>query len=500
MYEINDTLKQKLAVYSSRLTRYKESNQIKADNNMFNKSEKQFYKKLKTSTKYEVRPPSKTDITNFWKNMWSHESKHNDKAYWIEEEEQIHGDIKEQEDYIVTEKELKQTIKQLPNWKGPGKDNIHNFWYKRFTILHKHLTAQINKVIQNPTEFPTFITPKNAETKIDTHLTNNNIIAEEQKGCRKHSQGCKEQLVIDSVIMRQATTDKRNICTCYIDYRKAFDTVPHSWLNKIMNIYKINPTLHHFLKTIMQTWNTQILLATNTEQIITETIRIKRGIFQGDSLSALWFCMCLNPLSNILNRTNYGFKIKHDKQEGHKITHLLYIDDIKIYAATKSQLTQLVKIIEKFTKDINMEFGIEKCKAMHIERGKLTDESEPETLNNEILTNMQINETYKYLGINQSTTIKHTLIKQQLKDEYKKRLNQILKTGLNSKNLFKAVNTYAIPTLTYSFGIIKWTDTDLENINILTRAQLTKHRKLGTYILTRQKNASPLADEKEEEV
>jgi hypothetical protein len=39
--------------------------------------------------------------------------------------------------------------------------------------------------------------------QIYLHCENNNIIAE-QKGCRKLSQGCKEQLRIDSIVTEQA--------------------------------------------------------------------------------------------------------------------------------------------------------------------------------------------------------------------------------------------------------------------------------------------------------
>jgi hypothetical protein len=38
------------------------------------------------------------------------------------------------------------------------------------------------------------------------------------------------------------------------------------------------------------------------------------------------------------------------------------------------------------------------------------------------------------------------------------------------------IKTYAIPVLTFSFGIVKWTPTDLENIQIRTRALLTRYR------------------------
>jgi hypothetical protein len=52
----------------------------------------------------------------------------------------------------------------------------------------------------------------------------------------------------------------------------------------------------------------------------------------------------------------------------------------------------------------------------------------------------------------------------------------ILKTQLNGKNKIKAINTYAIPVLTYSLGIIKWTQTDIERLERVTRTTLTKFR------------------------
>ncbi|KAK9695356.1 hypothetical protein QE152_g32628 [Popillia japonica] len=39
-----------------------------------------------------------------------------------------------------------------------------------------------------------------------------------------------------------------------------------------------------------------------------------------------------------------------------------------------------------------------------------------------------------------------------------------------------AVNTYASPVLMYSFGIIDWTATELDDINRLVRVTFTKHK------------------------
>lgn len=48
----------------------------------------------------------------------------------------------------------------------------------------------------------------------------------------------------------------------------------------------------------------------------------------------------------------------------------MYMDDIKLYASNKKQLEALIKTTDRITRDINMEFGFDKCKSISINRGK----------------------------------------------------------------------------------------------------------------------------------
>lgn len=89
---------------------------------------------------------------------------------------------------------------------------------------------------------------------------------------------------------------------------------------------------------------------------------------------------------------------------------------------------------------------------------------------------MEDEELYKYLGYNQARILEHKTIKEKLKLEYTRRINSICKMQLSSKNLFKALNTYAIPMLTYSFGVVRWSITDINALEIKTRSTLTQHR------------------------
>jgi hypothetical protein len=71
----------------------------------------------------------------------------------------------------------------------------------------------------------------------------------------------------------------------------------------------------------------------------------------------------------------------------------------------------------------------------------------------EIIKNLNKGEFYKYLGINQSNHIQNSIIKENLQKQFYLRIKSILKSKLNGNNLIKAVNTYAVPLLTYSFGM-----------------------------------------------
>jgi hypothetical protein len=165
-------------------------------------------------------------------------------------------------------------------------------------------------------------------------------------GCVKESFGCKEQLInlINTVIMEQTRKNNRNIYTAFIDYKKAYDSVPHSWLIKILKIYKINLDLINFLSHVMTFWRTTLNLSINNIKLKSEPIQIKRGIYQGDSLSPLWFCLAMNPLTNLLNSTGYGFNIRVNNTTLSKLNHLLYMDDIKLYASKKNHILSLSTI------------------------------------------------------------------------------------------------------------------------------------------------------------
>ena len=53
-----------------------------------------------------------------------------------------------------------------------------------------------------------------------------------------------------------------------------------------------------------------------------------------------------------------------------KINHLLFMDEVKLYRRNEKGLDSLVQTVRVFSEDIGMEFGIEKCAMLVMEKGK----------------------------------------------------------------------------------------------------------------------------------
>ena len=67
-------------------------------------------------------------------------------------------------------------------------------------------------------------------------------------------------------------------------------------------------------------------------------------------------------------------------------------------------------------------------------------------------------------------------MKEKIRKECIRRVRSILKTELNSRNKLTAINTLAIPAVTYSFNVIDWNLSELKQIGTKIRKQLTCNR------------------------
>ena len=88
------------------------------------------------------------------------------------------------------------------------------------------------------------------------HLDINNIVTNEQAGRKKDKWGCSEQLLINKTILEELTKNHRSLVTMWLDYQKAFDSVPHNWLIKALKLAKVPGKIINAFINPMKKWST----------------------------------------------------------------------------------------------------------------------------------------------------------------------------------------------------------------------------------------------------
>ena len=292
-----------------------------------------------------------------------------------------------QENISITEALVKQQCKKMPNWKSPGPDGVQGFWIKKFTTLHKRIADQMDNMINNRVEIPKWITigktvliqkdgsKGNAvenfrpisclplmwklmtgmiAEKVYEFLDTNDILPVEQKGCRRKSRGTKDQLLIDKMILQDCRRRHTNLAMAWVDYKKAYDMVPHSWIIECLKLVQVSDNVIDFIEKSMKKWQTEL---TSYGEILGK-VNMRRGIFQGDSLSPLLFVICMIPITSILRKVRAGYVLRGGEV---KVNHLLFMDDLKLFGKNEGETNGLVSTVQRISKDIGMEFGIKKC-------------------------------------------------------------------------------------------------------------------------------------------
>ena len=92
------------------------------------------------------------------------------------------------------------------------------------------------------------------------YMDDENLVPKEQKGCYRGSKGCKDQLLISKAILQECKRRKKNLSMAWIDYQKAFDRVPNSWIIKSLELTGINNKVIPFTKNVMTYWKTRMCL------------------------------------------------------------------------------------------------------------------------------------------------------------------------------------------------------------------------------------------------
>ena len=106
----------------------------------------------------------------------------------------------------------------------------------------------------------------------------------------------------------------------WIDYRKAYDVVPHSCIKECLDLFGVAANIKTLLVNSME--KRRVMLCAGNSEL--GEVDVKRGIFPGDSLPPIVFLLALTPLSLILRKAKAAYQFSESRN---KIIHLLFTDD-----------------------------------------------------------------------------------------------------------------------------------------------------------------------------
>ena len=210
--------------------------------------------------------------------------------------------------------------------------------------------------------------------------------------------------------------------------------VPQSWILKTLDIIEL-------LKRSTQNWRTVLFSGKNKLGEVT----IRRGIFQGDSLSPLLFVVALIPVTIILRTLKQGYSFGKGKEI---LNNLLFKDNLKLYGSNDNEINRLVKVVKIVPGDIGMQFGFDKCAVLKVKRGKQIH-CECIDLVDGVVIEEADEEGYKYLRILEKDNICQEKMKEKIQKEDYKRVKPVLKSKLNGGNIINVINIWNVAMVRY---------------------------------------------------
>ena len=232
-----------------------------------------------------------------------------------------------------------------------------------------------------------------------------------------------------------------------------------------MKLAKVPLQLLSAIENLTKHWTAIASSHGTNESVITDIIKYRNGIFQGDTLSILLFVLRLNPLWFLLqNLKGYSY----GKTRNHTLTHNFFVDDLKLYASSISILKKQLDLVTTFSNDIGMKFGQDKCAYIKIEKEKNTTTT-PIEINGLTIKPIQEGESYRYLGQDENVAYEGTINKEKVSKEYPSRVKKLWSSELSAFYKTIAHNAFATPVITLMIGILDWTIQEIKDTDIRTR-------------------------------
>ena len=290
------------------------------------------------------------------------------------------------EKLIITEEEVLKCLTKLNGNKSPGPDEMHPMIFKRTatswvyplkklfqrsvdagTLPIDWKTANITPIFKKGsktdagnyrpvslTSVPCKILETIIRRHIVEHVERSGLFSRHQHGFMKN-RSCLTNLLETVEDWTRALEEGFGMDVLYLDYQKAFDTVPHCRLIKKLKWYGIDESLSKWIMNFVSQRQMRVRVGEESSSWSS----IDSGVPQGSVLGPLLFVLYVNEISCLVKS-----KIK------------MFADDTKLWRKIKSEEDKIIlqadmDKLNKWSEDWLLKFNVDKCKRMTI--GKVPD-------------------------------------------------------------------------------------------------------------------------------
>ena len=192
--------------------------------------------------------------------------------------------------------------------------------------------------------------------------------------------------ILKSILESHCSDRNGRVYACFVDFRKAFDTVIHTGIKIKLLQTGVGSKFYNIVKNMYNTSTSCIRLKNG----VTDSFPVSVGVKQGDNLSPNLFKIFINDLPCYMQNTQDPVKLD-DKD----IHCLMFADDIVLFSKSPAGLQEKLNRLEDYCKDWCLSVNTSKTKIMIFNKaGKLIPhqfiyDGKP----------LECVKSYKYLGI-----------------------------------------------------------------------------------------------------
>ncbi len=318
----------------------------------------------------------------------------------------------------ITLAEIAAVVKRLKRNKAAGLDGIKaEYIVDAYQILAPYLLRTFNQLLDNtfPVELsvgvihPIFKSgdptdPGNyrgitvgpvlakmfamiLDQRIATWTENNNLRAKGQAGFRRDYRTTDNLFILKTLLEKRKSRTKAKLYCCFVDFKKAFDSIPRSVLWQVLHELGVRGRIMHCLQSMYSTDSACVRVPGSG---VTSSFTCHMGVKQGCPLSPNLFGLYIDGIEERLASVQFDAPTL----AGKAIALLLYADDLALLSESPQGLQLQMDALAHFCAERQLTVNVKKTKVVVFE-GRASA-CQPFTYGGDVVERVT---SFRYLGI-----------------------------------------------------------------------------------------------------